>query len=116
MHEITGVESDADAPLVVLLAAAPAFAQGSGSAATLTGGVTDPDGGVIPGATVEVKNNATGVAERVYTNTSGVFLVPALSPGTYTVTVSLQRLQDLRAERSPRDRGVGQRGESRRCR
>jgi hypothetical protein len=76
--------------LLTLLVAAPAFAQGGGTAASLTGSVVDPEGGVIPGATVEVKNNATGVTERLVTNASGVFSVPALSPGTYTVTVSLQ--------------------------
>lgn len=87
--------------LLALLVAAPAFAQGGGTAASLTGTVVDPEGGVIPGATVEVKNNATGLVERVVTNSSGVFSVPALSPGTYTVTVSLSgfkthQLNDVR--------------------
>jgi len=77
-------------PVLALLLAAPAFAQGGGTAASLTGSVVDRDGGVIPGATIEVKNNATGTIERVVTNTSGAFSVPALSPGTYTVTVSLE--------------------------
>ena len=76
--------------LLALLVATPAFAQGGGTAASLTGSVVDPEGGVIPGATVEVKNNATGVTERLTTNASGAFSVPALNPGTYTVTVSLQ--------------------------
>jgi hypothetical protein len=75
--------------ILALLVAAPAFAQGGGTAASLSGTVVDSDGGVIPGATVEVKNNATGVTERFVTNASGAFSVPALNPGTYTVTVSL---------------------------
>ena len=41
------------------LVATPAFAQG-GSTASLSGLVTDKDGGVVPGATVTIKNNATG--------------------------------------------------------
>ena len=76
-------------PLLALLVATPAFAQGGGTAASLIGSVADPAGGVIPGATVEVKNNATGVTERLVTNSSGVFSVPSLNPGTYTVSVSL---------------------------
>ena len=76
-------------PLLALLVATPAFAQGGGTAASLVGSVADPAGGVIPGATVEVKNNATGVTERLVTNSSGVFSVPSLNPGTYTVSVSL---------------------------
>ena len=76
-------------PLLALYIAAPAFAQGGGSTASLTGTVTDTDGGAVPGATVEVKNNATGTVERLVTNSAGIFQVPALSPGTYTVTISL---------------------------
>ena len=76
-------------PLLALLVATPAFAQGGGTTASLVGSVADTAGGVIPGATVEVKNNATGVDRTLVTNSSGVFSVPALKPGTYTVTVSL---------------------------
>jgi hypothetical protein len=66
---------------------APAFGQGATS--SLTGTVRDSGGGVIPGATVEVKNNATGIATPVVTNSSGVYTVPALPVGTFTVTVTL---------------------------
>jgi hypothetical protein len=76
-------------PLLALLPAVPAVAQGGGTTASLTGYVTDTDGGAIPGANVEVKNNATGISEHLVTNTSGIFSVPALRPGTYTVTISL---------------------------
>jgi hypothetical protein len=79
----------AAAVLMLLLGYTTTWAQTGGSTATLTGSVVDADGGLIPGATVEVKNNATGVAMSVVTNTSGAFSVPGLNPGTYTVTVSL---------------------------
>ncbi len=65
---------------------APAFAQGSTS---LSGVVTDTAGGIVPGATVVVKNTATGVTFESTTGSAGTFSVPALDPGVYSVTVSL---------------------------
>jgi hypothetical protein len=75
--------------LFVLLAVAsvPAFAQSS-SGSSLSGVVVDSDGGAIPGATVIVKNNGTGVSQEAVSNSSGRFSF-ALDAGTYTVTVSL---------------------------
>jgi len=74
--------------LLLALASVPAFAQGS-SASSLSGSVVDADGGAIPGATVIVKNNATGVTIEAVSNSSGQFSFPGLNAGTYTVTVSL---------------------------
>jgi hypothetical protein len=66
----------------------PALAQGTANSA-LSGVAVDPAGGAIPGATVVVKNDATGVSLEAITNASGQFSFPSLPPGTYTVTVSL---------------------------
>ena len=63
-----------------------AFAQAT---TTLSGVVKDSAGGVIPGATVVVKDNATGTTLEAVTNTTGVYSIPALQAGTYTVTASL---------------------------
>src|SRR6185295_1384557 len=76
--------------LALSLLAAPAFAQGASSASSLTGVVVDKDGGVIPGATVVVKNAATAVSQTTTTNSSGVYAFPTMTPGTYTVTITLQ--------------------------
>ena len=65
-----------------------AHAQGTATS-TLSGVVVDPNGGVIPGAAVVLTNEATGTKLDVVTNNSGAFSVPALNPGTYTVTVAL---------------------------
>src|SRR5918993_438983 len=73
------------AMVLVTVAAAPAHAQSS----SLTGVVTDSAGGVVPGATVSVVNNATKVANESVSNAAGQFSFPGLPIGTYTVTVSL---------------------------
>ncbi len=75
--------------LAVLAAHVPAFAQGGGATTSLSGTVTDTSGAIIPGANVVVKSNATATQFDAVTNESGYFSVPALDPGTYTVTVTL---------------------------
>ncbi len=74
--------------LLLVATSTPAFAQAT-SASALSGVVVDTDGGAIPGATVVVKNNATGVVIEAVSNSTGQFSVPGLNAGTYTVTVSL---------------------------
>src|SRR5262249_541549 len=59
----------------------------SGSTATLSGLVSDPNGAVLSGAAVVVKNNATGAEFNVITASNGTYTVPALGPGLYTVTI-----------------------------
>src|SRR5437588_8395579 len=55
---------------------------------TLRGTVTDAQGGVIAGATVTVRNEATGTSSPPITTTSeGVFEAAAPQPGNYIVTV-----------------------------
>jgi hypothetical protein len=71
------------------LSSTPAFAQGGRTTTSLSGTVTDASGAVIPGATVAVKNNATATEFHATTNDSGLFTVPSVDPGSYTVTISL---------------------------
>jgi hypothetical protein len=73
---------------VCALVATPAFGQG-GSSASLSGVVTDKDGGVVPGATVTIKHTATGESNSTVTNASGAWSFPSLSVGTYSVTIAL---------------------------
>ena len=54
---------------------------------TISGTVTDPNGAVVPGAKVTVKNVATNIAVNVTTNESGAYTVPFLVPGTYSVSI-----------------------------
>jgi hypothetical protein len=59
----------------------------AGQTAPLSGSVLDPNGSVIAGASVSVRNDNTGNEFRVESSTSGAYTVPALGAGTYTVTV-----------------------------
>jgi len=81
--------------LVTLLTAAfcslgaYAYAQGA-TTQTLAGTVVDASGAVIPGADIRAKHDATGVATAAVSNSDGLFSMPSLPIGTYTVTVTLQ--------------------------
>src|SRR2546426_6835262 len=79
----------AGAMLIACLANVGAFAQGS-STASISGVVVDSAGGVVPGADVTIKNNGTAETFSAVTSGQGIFSVPSLITGTYTVTVTLQ--------------------------
>ena len=55
----------------------------------ITGTIADQVGGVLPGVTVVVRNQETGVSRTVVTNDVGFYNVQSLKPGTYSVTASL---------------------------
>ena len=74
--------------IVVLFLATAAFSQAQASTADLVGSVVDPNGAVVPGATVTVKNSATGISRTVTSNDSGEYQIFALPPGEYEVTVT----------------------------
>lgn len=61
------------------------------SAQTISGGlrgiVTDVNGAVVAGATVTGKSMATGIEYRTETSGEGVYRLPRLTPGLYTITV-----------------------------
>jgi len=67
---------------VCTVAATVCFAQNSG----IQGVISDSTGGVIPAANVTVVNVATGVEYEAQSNETGLYSVPFLSPGTYTLT------------------------------
>jgi hypothetical protein len=91
---------------LVVLSGAPAFAQGIPTS-SISGTVVDSSGGIIPGASVVIANQA-GVSVTATTNTQGVFSVPSLNPGVYTITVTLSGfktavLPDVRLSNQPLD-------------
>ena len=74
--------------LVVFSLASPLLAQRS-DRAIIGGVVSDAQGSGVPGATVTVKNEATGVETNLVTNSAGAYTTSPLVLGTYTVSVNL---------------------------
>jgi hypothetical protein len=71
----------------VLLAATPTFAQQG--TAEFAGKVTDEQGAVLPGVTVVITNEDTGVYREIVSGEDGGFFAPQLVPGRYKITAKL---------------------------
>lgn len=82
--------------LVCLAAADTAAAQEQ--TGSIQGTVRDSSGGVLPGATVEARNTGMAGASTAVTDDQGVYRFPALSPGVYTVTATLQGFTPAKTE------------------
>jgi Carboxypeptidase regulatory-like domain len=79
-----------------LLAPAPGvFAQQTGS---IQGKVVDASGAVLPGVTVEAKSNVLPTPRSTTTGGDGVYQLPALPPGAYTLTFALSGFQTVTRE------------------
>ena len=76
--------------LVLLFSLLPLKLSAQDTHATINGQVTDASGAVVPGAAVRVQNTANGTVVSAKTNGSGIYNVPFLVPGTYTVTAEMQ--------------------------
>lgn len=69
-----------------------AFAQGTRG--TIRGTVTDPNGAVVPNATVVLTNIQKGTKSTVQTNESGVYQFLEVEPATYRIVVSAPNFAD----------------------
>ncbi len=66
------------------------YGQANGS---LSGTVADKTGSVIPGASVKITSQATGLVREAKTDDSGHYLVPLLPVSTYTIHVEASGFQ-----------------------
>jgi hypothetical protein len=73
--------------LMIVAAAWPAAAQTT--LGTIRGTVFDQQQNIVPGVSVVVTDEATGVTREAQTDTQGLYEIPNLRPGTYSVTASL---------------------------
>jgi hypothetical protein len=69
-----------------LLLLSPAMASAQVTTADLVGTIKDSTGGVLPGVTVAVTNEATGVSRSATTGDSGTYIFTSLQPGRYKLT------------------------------
>ena len=80
--------------LAASLGAVAVFSASAGLAQTVTGAVTgtvlDPSNAVIPHATVDAINMATGVRTTTTTNSAGSYFIRFLPIGTYRIEVTAQ--------------------------
>ncbi len=73
--------------LTLCLIAALALGAWAQATTQVSGVVTDPSGGVIPNATVELANVATGLKRSMPTDSNGAYAFLQVIPGTYQITV-----------------------------
>ena len=79
-------------PLLVVLATGTSFLLGPRAfaqtdTATLSGTVTDTSGAIVPGVIVNVTNSAIGLKQTGASSSEGIYAIPRLPAGTYTLTV-----------------------------
>ena len=81
----------AAASILVLILTGTAIAQQN--TGTILGVVKDSTGAVVPGVSVTILNEETGLTRLVITGENGAFRAPALPVGHYTVRVELAGFQ-----------------------
>jgi Carboxypeptidase regulatory-like domain/TonB dependent receptor len=74
------------------------FAYGQSNSGNIQGTVTDPSGASIAGATVTSRNLDTGVTSSGNTTGAGLYSLPNLPPGRYSVTVEAANLKKYTQE------------------
>jgi hypothetical protein len=74
------------AALSILIVLVAAHAPAQTASAMLSGTVTDTTGSVVPQVGVTVTNTATGRKETTLSNSDGLFSIPVLPPGNYTLS------------------------------
>src|SRR5256886_414148 len=92
--------------LVILAMALPTLSQTQITTGTIQGTVTDANGAIVPGASVEIKNLDTNLTRTLTTDEGGRFVALALPPGPYSLTVTKQGFATAVAEKL--DLTVGQ--------
>ncbi len=78
------------AVVVLLLALSPSPVLGQATDGNITGTVLDASSAVIPNASVQLENTATGVKHDTKTDTSGVYRFNNILVGTYRITAKAE--------------------------
>ncbi|MGA2985385.1 MAG: carboxypeptidase-like regulatory domain-containing protein [Terriglobia bacterium] len=73
-------------------------AHGQADRGSLAGTLKDSSGLGVPGATVTVLRDATGLTRTTVSSSTGAYSIPELPVGTYTATVALKGFQTVKFE------------------
>ena len=76
------------APVVILATLASPPVVRAQATATINGTVRDSSGAVVSGATVLLHSKGTNLDRSVTTNSAGIYVIPQIQPGDYSVKVS----------------------------
>ncbi|MGA8086366.1 MAG: carboxypeptidase-like regulatory domain-containing protein, partial [Terracidiphilus sp.] len=77
-------------PLLMALICIGAFAQANSN---LTGIITDQSGAVIPGATIQLSDSATGAEFATISSDTGLYEIAGLNPSSYNLKVTANGFQ-----------------------
>ncbi len=78
--------------LLPLLLSLPLFAQNTGQ---ITGTITDASGASVAGVTVVVRHDATGVQRQATSDDAGLYRIPLLSAGGYTLSLQKEGFRSI---------------------
>jgi hypothetical protein len=79
----------AAAAIALLLAASPPDVGAQATTGELTGRIIDASGDVVPGVTVTLRSEDTGLVRTAVTNATGDYLFALIPPGRYSVEAEL---------------------------
>jgi carboxypeptidase family protein len=82
--------------LWIALLSVPGFAWAQGSNATISGTVSDPSGGAVPGADMTLKTLGTGAIASTTSGPDGLYAFPNLAPGMYELTVAAKGFREYK--------------------
>jgi outer membrane receptor protein involved in Fe transport len=79
----------------LLLFLMPATLSAQQAAAAINGTVSDATGSIVPGATITLSNNATGVSRTTQSNSSGIYNFVDVQPASYAMKVAKEGFSTL---------------------
>ncbi len=75
-------------PIFAVLVTAPQAGAQAVSNASVTGRILDEQGAIVPGAQIRLTATETGIVHNAVANSDGIYSLPSLPIGTYTLQVS----------------------------
>ena len=82
--------------IVAMMTLAAQGAAAQANRASITGTVTDSTGAIVPGVDVTATNAGTNVPTKAVSNQDGIYVIPNLFPGAYSVEFKKDGFETLR--------------------